>query len=129
MPDEVARPEGCHMTDPRDVQIHIHEHVGPLRERVGRIEGQMEVHDRELSLLRQGLESLRGRIDEARNAMIAALEVHAADEMKRYETISTCVNQLNSKMNWIIGVGVGLGVFMAILELLIRSNMLTHGHP
>jgi hypothetical protein len=119
------------MNDPRDVQIHIHEHVGPLRERVGKIEGKMEVHDRELTLLRQGLDGLRDRIDLAKDAMLNALEEHTADEIKRFQEISDTGGELRAKLdglkNWILALFIGAGAVFAVLEFLVRSGMLTHG--
>lgn len=119
------------MTDDRDVQIHIHEHVGPLRERVGKLEGRLEVHDRELTMLRQGLDGLRDRIDSARQAMLDALESHTTDEIKRFQEISDNGAAMNAKLdalkNWILAIGIGAAAVFAILEFLVRSGMLVHG--
>jgi hypothetical protein len=119
------------MTDPRDVQIHIHEHVGPLRERVGKIEGKMEVHDRELALLRHGLDGLRDRIDGVKDAMLTALEEHTVDEIKRFNEISDTGAELRVKLDglksWILALFIGAGAVFAILEFLVRSGMLVHG--
>ncbi len=88
------------MTDPRDLQIHIHEHVGPLRERVGKIEGKMEVHDRELTMLRQGLDGLRDRIDGVKGAMLGALEAHTTDEIGSWPCSSAQVRCSRSWSSW-----------------------------
>jgi len=121
---------GC-MADPRDVQIHIHEHVGPLRERVGKIEGQMQVHDRELSLLRAGLDGLRDRVDGAKDAMLRALETHTIDEIARYQNITEGIegnkSKLDSLRNWMVGIGIGAGTIFGIFEFMARIGALRHG--
>lgn len=114
----------------RDVQIHIHEHVGPLRERVGRMEGRMEVHERELTILRQGLEGLRDRIDGTREAMLDALNVHATDEIRRFEEISstgaTLKERIEGLQNRMIALFVGAGAVFAIIEGLAKLGII-HG--
>ena len=118
-------------TDDRDVQIHIHEHVGPLRERVGKLEGRLEVQDRELTLLRQGLDSLRDRIDGVRNDIMEAFEEHTVDEIKRYQTITVTGEEIRSKVdalkNWVLALFAGAAAVFAILEFLVRSGILVHG--
>lgn len=118
------------MPDPRDIQIHIHEHITPLRERVGKIEGQMQVHDRELGLLRQGLDSLRDRIDGVRESVLVALDTHTADEIGRFESLQigmeTNRGKLDALKGWMIGIGVGLGGLFAVFEFLARVGLLRH---
>lgn len=112
----------------RDVQIHIHEHVGPLRERVGRIEGRMEVHERELTVLRQGLEGLRDRIDGTREAMLDALSDHTTDEIKRFEDIAntgaTLKERIEGLQNRMIALFIGAGAVLAIIEVLAKLGIL-----
>ena len=114
----------------KDVQIHIHEHVGPLRERVGRIEGKMEVHDRELTMLRQGLDGLRDRIDGTREAMLDALSAHTTDEIKRFEEIastgSTLKERIEGLQNRMLALFIGAGAVLAIIEVLAKLGVI-HG--
>ena len=114
----------------RDVQIHIHEHVGPLRERVGRIEGKMEVHDRELTMLRQGLDGLRDRIDGTREAMLNALSDHTTDEIKRFEEIANTGAMLKERIeglqNRMLALFIGAGAVLAIIEVLAKLGII-HG--
>lgn len=115
----------------RDVQIHIHEHVGPLRERVGRIEGKMEVHDRELTMLRQGLDGLRDRIDGTREAMLSALSDHTTDEIKRFEDIAntgaTLKERIEGLQNRMLALFIGAGAVLAIIEILAKLGII-HGN-
>jgi hypothetical protein len=112
----------------RDIQIHIHEHVGPLRERVGRIEGRMEVNERELGLLRQGLDSLRDRIDATKSAMLGALERHTTEEVARYEQLTAAGAALGAKVdalkNWVLAVGLGIAGVLSVLEVMARLGLL-----
>jgi hypothetical protein len=118
------------VSDPisKEVQIHIHEHVGPLRERVGKIEGRMEVHERELTMLRQGLDGLRDRIDLAKDAMLNALEAHTVDEIHRYESITKTGEDVRVKVeglrNWIIAVGIGAASVFGVFEFMARVGMI-----
>ncbi len=113
----------------KDVQIHIHEHVGPLRERVSKLEGRLDVHDRELSLLRQGLDSLRDRIDQTREAVLDAISTHAANEVGKHDAVDKRISclaeaaaetkeQIRSVKAWIVGIGLGAGSVIAALTLL-----------
>jgi hypothetical protein len=114
----------------KDIQIHIHEHVGPLRERVGKIEGKMEVHDRELTMLRQGIDGLRDRIDGTREAMLNALNEHTADEIKRFEDISatgaTLKERIEGLQNRMVALFIGAGAVFAIFEMLQKFGIV-HG--
>ncbi len=91
----------------------------------------MEVHDRELTMLRQGLDGLRDRIDGVKGAMLGALEAHTTDEIKRFQEISDTGSELRAKLdglrNWILALFIGAGAVFAILEFLVRSGMLIHG--
>jgi len=112
----------------RDIQIHIHEHIGPLRERVGRIEGRMEVNERELTLLRQGLDSLRDRIDATKSALLDALDRHTTDEVGRYEQLAAAGATTNAKLdglkNWVLAVGLGIAGVLSVLEVMARLGLL-----
>ena len=114
----------------KDIQLHIHEHVGPLRERVGKIEGRMEVHDRELGLLRQGLDGLRDRIDSVKSALVDVLEEHTRNEDAKFAEIAAHHAAMSSKLdgvrNWILAIGVGAAAVFAVFELLAKLGILRH---
>jgi hypothetical protein len=122
--------EKAPVPDLRDIQIHIHEHVGPLRERVGKIEGRMETQDRELTLLRAGLDNLRDRIDSIKTAMLEALDAHTIDEIKRFEEITVTGISLTQKMdglrNWIIAVALGAGGVLMVVEIMSGLGLIGH---
>lgn len=109
----------------KDIQIHIHEHVGPIRERIGRIEGRLDVNEREITLLRQGLDSLRESINVTKDAIIETFRAHEEEQWVRYNRVEMSIQSLR---NWIIGVTLGAGAIWAILEFLIKSGIFVlHG--
>lgn len=112
----------------KDIQIHIHEHVGPLRERVGKLEGRLDVHDRELGLLRAGLDALRDRIDSAKAAMLDALDGHSEIERKRIDSLHDVSASVESKVDalrgWVIALGLGAGGVFAAFELMAKIGIL-----
>ena len=118
------------MPDVRDIQIHLHEHITPLRERVGKIEGQMQVHDRELTLLRQGLDGLRDRIDGVKSALLDALESHTRTEEAKFTEISAHHADMSAKLdsirNWVLAVGLGAAAMFAVFEFLVRAGIFKH---
>ncbi len=131
----------------RDVQIHIHEHVAPLRERVGKIEGQIEAHAREINMLRQSLDGLRDRVDGVRTTLLASMEKahaelidamrhHSEQDMAKDDEISRkvskvgeaqalCAERLASLRSWIVGIGIGAGLLIAGIQLFYKI----HGGP
>ena len=109
----------------KDIQIHIHEHVGPLREKVSRIEGRLDVNEREITLLRQGLNSLRESISATKDTIINKFQQHEEEEWERYSRVESSVQSLR---NWIIGITTGAGALWLILEFLVKSGIfILHG--
>lgn len=115
----------------KDIQIHIHEHVGPLRERVGKIEGRLEVSEREITLLRHSIDALRIKIEDTREAIISAFNAHTADELTRYDRLLKASNGTDSKVtalrNWVLAIGIGMGAIIAIFDLFAKLGMIQHG--
>ena len=114
----------------KDIQLRLHEAIGPLRERVGKIEGRMEVHDRELGLLRQGLDGLRDRIDGVRIALLDALEEHTRTEEARLSEITShhvaMAAKIDSVRNWVVAIGIGAAGVFAVFELMVKLGLLRH---
>ena len=114
----------------KDIQLHLHEAIGPLRERVGKIEGRMEVHDRELGLLRQGLDGLRDRIDGVRIALLDALEEHTRTEEARLSEMTNhhvaMAAKIDSVRNWVVAIGIGAAGVFAVFELMVKLGLLRH---
>ena len=109
----------------KDIQIHIHEHVGPIRERLGRIEGRLDVNEREITLLRQGLDAVKSSIQITKEAIIATFAQHEEEEWERYSRVES---NLQSLRNWIIGISLGIASLWAVLEFLIKSGIFVlHG--
>jgi chromosome segregation ATPase len=84
----------------KDIQIHIHEHVGPLRERVGRIEGKLEFTDRQLTSMQSSIDHLGERLDEV------------------IESGSILGRKLDNLKNWVVGIGMGAAFVAAGIEFL-----------
>ena len=115
MPEDVSK----------DIQIHIHEHVGPIRERLGRIEGRLDVNEREITLLRQGLDGLRDSITATKETILDTFAEHEEGEWKRYATMESSIQNLR---NWIVGITMGAAAVWALLEFLIKSGIFVlHG--
>lgn len=109
----------------KDIQIHIHEHVGPIRERLGRIEGRLDVNEREITLLRQGLNSLRDSINATKDTILQTFSDHEEEQWIRYNRVEMSVQSLR---NWMIGITVGAAAIWAILEFLIKAGIFVlHG--
>ena len=90
----------------------------------------MEVHDRELTMLRQGLDGLRDRIDGTREAMLSALSDHTTDEIKRFEEIANTGAMLKERIeglqNRMLALFIGAGAVLAIIEVLAKLGII-HG--
>lgn len=124
----------------KDVQIHIHEHVAPIRERMSKIEGRLEGHEKELVLLRQSLERLGDRVDAVRTDVLASVERNHAeiiesirahdvldhekdDEISRKvskvaDAQALCAERLAGLKAWIIGISLGASAIVLALQFL-----------
>lgn len=108
----------------KDIQIHIHEHVGPIRERVGRIEGRLEVSEREISNLRQSIITLQEKVDQTKDEILEVFRLHETGEWKRYDEIHTGVQNIR---NWLLGIAGGGAAVWVVLQFLISSGLFVHG--
>lgn len=146
--DALTTDGGGMMTDEHELQIHIHEHVGPLRERVSKLEGRMDVHDRELTTLRLGLEQLRDRIDHTRDTVVAAISEHAKASMKMFDEHqkidlqrdkdiserlglvqvqhADLMQQIVGLKAWVKAIALGAGLVVAALGLLVKLGVFHH---
>jgi signal transduction protein with GAF and PtsI domain len=124
----------------KDVQIHIHEHVAPIRERMSKIEGRLEGHEKELALLRQSLESLRDRVDSVKSDVLAGVDRNHAEIIETFRTHddidhekddeisrkvskvadaqALCAERLAGLKAWIIGIGLGASAIVIALQFL-----------
>jgi hypothetical protein len=111
------------MSDPpeihKDIQIHIHEHVGPLRERVGRLEGWKEYTDRELQGLKASIESLEVTVEDIKNQILDKFSSHEVGEWQRYDTIQNKVIELR---NWLLGIAGGLSAAWVLYEFVSKIH-------
>lgn len=67
-------------SDSKDVQIHIYEHVAPIRERISHLEGRVDSHDREFKIVRETLEDMRERLSSIKDEVLDAIDAKH-DEM------------------------------------------------
>lgn len=109
----------------KDIQIHIHEHVGPIRERVGRLEGRLDVNEREITMLRVGLEEVRSLIGATKDAILDKFSTHEDGEWERYSSLESNVKALK---NWLIGISAGAAVIWAIVLFMFNSGMFVLHH-
>lgn len=94
----------------------------------------MDVHDRELTLLRQGIENLRDRIDGVKVALLDALDKHTVREemsldqhVVKSDELFAAHQALSAKVDglkaWIIALGLGAGAVVVALQLLERLGV------
>ena len=124
--------------DMRELQIHIHEHVTPLRERVSRVEGIIEGHSRELAEVRVAINALKEKVDENRYEILSAIaarhvgilerfQEHESMEFQKHDALDSSIRDAKTEMtnlrNWVIGIGVGIGSVFALFEFITRIHV------
>lgn len=105
------------MTDdisPSAIQVHIHEHITPVRERISRLEGRLDVDEKEIGMLREGLEVLRERIDDTKTEVLQAIERTQRE-----------VNELSAGVSGLQGrvAAYGTGAMVVVLGLQLLAHL------
>jgi predicted nucleic acid-binding Zn-ribbon protein len=126
------------------LRIDIHEHISPLRERMSKMEGRLEGHEKEITLLRQGLDSLRDKMDVMRRDVLASIDKNhqeMLDAFKSHEVVDfdkddeisrkvskladaqqICAERLAGLKAWVVGIGVGAALIVAGVQFFYRLH-------
>ena len=122
------------------IEVHFHEHITGLRERVSKVEAISDFHTRELTEVRQNYSALSNKIDNVerkvdalRSDVISGVEGHKAEVIqllaahtdneersfkeliKQNEQSQEAINSLRS---WMVGVAAGVSFIVALVLFL-----------
>lgn len=126
--------------DPSIIELHVHEHITGLRERVSKVEAISEFHTRELTEMRQNYSALSNKIDNVerkvdalRSDVISGVEGHKAqviqlladhtdneehafkELIKQNEQSQDAITSLRA---WMVGVAAGISFIVALVLFL-----------
>lgn len=116
----------------KDVEIHIHEHLSPIREKVTRLEAVVEFHEKELKEVKDAVCRLDRKVDQHHGELLTKMDNYHKDIINTFhehdlqdrdkdEEILQKVHDNETKITsmrwWIIGVGIGITILTTALEL------------
>jgi len=118
-------------------QLELHEQLSPIRDRVSRVEATIEYHEKELKEVKTAVVGLRekmevnhketmSKMDGHNEKMISLLTVRDQQSRRKDDEVVEKIHKNDTAVkglkSWIIGLGVGLGALLTLIEIIKYLN-------
>lgn len=130
-----------HLTnDEQTIVLHIHEHLGPFRDRLSKVEAVVDAHSKALNELSDKLQVIGNKVDsnhlnqiknihEIKEDITTAFTKHSVEDKNSFDFIKDKIEAYNddiSKLKWMVLGGSAVVSFIVsgiILYLEFKSHM------
>lgn len=99
-----------------EVMLYVQEHLGPLRERVGALEGHFEHASKEIVSIKVGLDQLRDRVDHVKEVILEADRVAHSELYGQLRELAKAQQALRNLLRYITASAGALVLIIQVLN-------------